>query len=758
MSLRILTFNWHEAYIHLLAKTGHRFDVVQKRKAGIFGWIRALRPVPSNCRLVTEEEAGERLRSGAYDRIVAHNLWDVMAVQGATVPKVLVFHNKLSCEIALGGDPLDRLEYMEKVHRLLDAAGPVTLVFISPAKRADWGLAGEILPPGIDPADYGGYRGDLIRVLRVGNALQERDIMLGFSLQERILAGLPSTVLGLNRHLPGARVPRDWDAFRGFLREHRVYLNTTLEPYEDGYNLAMLEAMATGMPVVSAANRSSPLEDGANGFVSDDEQRLREGLVTLLADRERAAVMGRKAREAVIDRFPIDRFLRAWNRLLDAPPRCSPGRRTPRTPRRRVLLSYTSNPQTTGAYLEQALRGCADVITYGPAIDEGVLDAWDLHAVRDRVKPHDIPYFSGDLGRVLGTLPEGWMPDLLLWVESGVEYPLRFPKQLPFPTACYLVDTHLHLEKHLEVARSFTHVFVAQKRFVPAFRKAGLASVHWLPLACAPDTHGKVDVEKSLDVAFVGSVTAAHPVRNRLLLRLAERFPVHVDRCFLEEMAGTFSRAKIVFNRSVRDDLNMRTFEALATGSLLVTDEAPGSGLTGMFTDGKHLVIYRDERELMERVAHYLENEEERERIAARGRQEVLARHTYAHRARRLLETVFPWDLRRDVTSDAATERSGGLPEADGRFVADGDLDDLVGMIDGLTGTADLGRIIERVEAFLRCHPAHGEMLHRHAELCLEAGLESKAAESLQRLALFHPQRDGLAALRHRLDAAGNTG
>ena len=41
MSLKILTFNWHESYIHLLAKTGD-FDVVEKEKAG----IRAHRRVP----------------------------------------------------------------------------------------------------------------------------------------------------------------------------------------------------------------------------------------------------------------------------------------------------------------------------------------------------------------------------------------------------------------------------------------------------------------------------------------------------------------------------------------------------------------------------------------------------------------------------------------------------------------------------------------------------------------------------------------
>ena len=44
--LRILTFNWHEAYICLLAKTGHKFTVVDKHKGGHAGWLQGTRPVP----------------------------------------------------------------------------------------------------------------------------------------------------------------------------------------------------------------------------------------------------------------------------------------------------------------------------------------------------------------------------------------------------------------------------------------------------------------------------------------------------------------------------------------------------------------------------------------------------------------------------------------------------------------------------------------------------------------------------------------
>ena len=90
MSLRILTFNWHESYIHLLAKTGYEFSVVEREKAGIYGWIHALRPLPPNCRLLSEREARAGLQAGAYHRIIAHNLEDLLLVREVDAPKVLV--------------------------------------------------------------------------------------------------------------------------------------------------------------------------------------------------------------------------------------------------------------------------------------------------------------------------------------------------------------------------------------------------------------------------------------------------------------------------------------------------------------------------------------------------------------------------------------------------------------------------------------------------------------------------------------------
>ncbi len=90
----------------------------------------------------------------------------------------------------------------------------------------------------------------------------------------------------------------------------------------------------------------------------------------------------------------------------------------------------------------------------------------------------------------------------------------------------------------------------------------------------------------------------------------------------------------------------MRVFEALACGSLLVTNDLTENGQAELFQDGVHLATYREPEELLDKLAFYLEREATRENIAAAGRAEALLRHTYRDRMECLLK---------EAEADAAT-------------------------------------------------------------------------------------------------------
>ena len=77
--------------------------------------------------------------------------------------------------------------------------------------------------------------------------------------------------------------------------------------------------------------------------------------------------------------------------------------------------------------------------------------------------------------------------------------------------------------------------------------KNGIASARWLPLACDPEIHKKHEVDKTLDICFVGNVLGGP--RAELIELLQKQFPnCFVGQRYFEEMARTYSAARIVFN------------------------------------------------------------------------------------------------------------------------------------------------------------------------------------------------------------------
>lgn len=91
----------------------------------------------------------------------------------------------------------------------------------------------------------------------------------------------------------------------------------------------------------------------------------------------------------------------------------------------------------------------------------------------------------------------------------------------------------------------------------------------------------------------------------------------------LEEYRRRIQRAKIVFGPFGWGELNLREYEALMFGALLLrTDLSHMETWPELFRDGETCVFYRwDFADLEEKVLRYLEDDEERLRIAASGQE-----------------------------------------------------------------------------------------------------------------------------------------
>lgn len=254
---------------------------------------------------------------------------------------------------------------------------------------------------------------------------------------------------------------------------------------------------------------------------------------------------------------------------------------------------------------------------------------------------HIIP--QGDLKRFGEYDAHLWVD----WGEDGLGNLIHYQMEnCPKPNIYWASDTHIHDASYryrLETAKKFDKVFAAQTRGMQDFYKDGV-DAHWLPHAveplayCDPDT-GKPFVfgAKKYDVCFVGHINSGN--RIEALDRLFREFPnfFYGQRRF-NDAAEKYAESKICFNISMTDDLNMRTFEVMGAGGFLLTNWIPS--IEELFEDGKHLVLYRSEEEMVEKAKYYLEHDEERERIARAGYEEVMKKHTIDHRVDRILEAV----------------------------------------------------------------------------------------------------------------------
>ncbi|HEX4336988.1 MAG TPA: glycosyltransferase [Polyangiaceae bacterium] len=311
---RLLTFNCHEGYVHLLGKLGCEMDIVDGLPGRYTGrWDERMRPVPPRARLIGLKDLSRRSK---YDAVIAHNVLDLLDARQVDAPKILVLHVSLAARAAEEPNAPAPAEMSRQVQQYLSLVGAIA-VAVSESKRESWGLECDVIRPAVDADEWHGYRGTEARLLRVANQVNLRRARFAWDAHERIVDGLPFQLVGHNPDVRGSEPSAGWEHLCETYRSHRAYVHTAAPALEDGYNLALLEAMATGMPVVSTAAPGSPVVDGENGFVGTDLPALHEGAAALLADQGLAARLGARARETALDEFGVKAFVAGWHTALE---------------------------------------------------------------------------------------------------------------------------------------------------------------------------------------------------------------------------------------------------------------------------------------------------------------------------------------------------------------------------------------------------------------------------------------------------------
>lgn len=230
------------------------------------------------------------------------------------------------------------------------------------------------------------------------------------------------------------------------------------------------------------------------------------------------------------------------------------------------------------------------------------------------------------------------------WGEDGLVSVIPYTLiETPKPSIVWNSDTHLGFDYRLEKSRKADVVFCAQKQAVIDFEKQGVKST-WLPHAfeplayCDPETKKPYEyASKKYDICFVGHVNS--PNRVDFLDTMFRSFPnFFFGQRRFHEACQKYAESKIVLNIAMKEDTNMRVFETLGSKGFLLTDRVPY--IEELFEDGKHLVLYNSLEEAVDKAKYYLAHDEEREKIAQAGYDEVMAKHTIDHRVGKILEAA----------------------------------------------------------------------------------------------------------------------
>jgi hypothetical protein len=239
--------------------------------------------------------------------------------------------------------------------------------------------------------------------------------------------------------------------------------------------------------------------------------------------------------------------------------------------------------------------------------------------------------------------------DLYFYVDDGTHYVI-YPNP-KVKKILYIIDTHMGIESDLSMIKFVDFVFCAQKNAVPFIRNYN-PRVWWVPLACSEKIHGgtsghsaeKIPIDKVYDIAFIGDLGSGK--RAEILNFVKNHYPrTFFDKVPKEKIGEVYASSKIVLNAAINGDINMRFFEGMCSGALLVTDQIEKNGMEDFqreSTDGKKFfVVYQDKHDLQIKLDYYLneENAQERRDIAQRG-QEFARHHRYEDRWNQIVAMI----------------------------------------------------------------------------------------------------------------------
>ena len=208
------------------------------------------------------------------------------------------------------------------------------IVRYSPKERNIPGYAGEdaLIRFYKDPDEWGGWTGDEAHVLNITQHLAQREPYTNYGFWEAVTRSLPHRAAGPGSEAIAGAGEMTFGQMKASLQAARAYLYTGTQPAS--YTLGLIEAMMTGIPVVSIGPSwmrifpygsllfegheivSSRTDDWHWQPWSDDPAEARDKLSALLSSKSYAQEQSKVQRARAIELFGKDKIAAEWAAFL----------------------------------------------------------------------------------------------------------------------------------------------------------------------------------------------------------------------------------------------------------------------------------------------------------------------------------------------------------------------------------------------------------------------------------------------------------
>jgi len=189
----------------------------------------------------------------------------------------------------------------------------------------------------------------------------------------------------------------------------------------------------------------------------------------------------------------------------------------------------------------------------------------------------------------------------------------------------------------------YDFVFYRQRCQSEYLKEIGYNSpAYWLPFSVDTKIYRKMNIPKIHDVLTSASTRVdVYPNRKKVNSLVKEMgLKAVTGRVVHQKYIKAINQSKIcIISTNVFNSPNMKFTEFMSCGTFVLSDKPSDMKYLG-FKDGEHFIIYKNLKDLREKIRYYLKNEKEREGIAKNGMKFVRKSHNNDVRIENMLNKI----------------------------------------------------------------------------------------------------------------------